>query len=156
MNASDVRDVLGDPGQGGAYFVDARDSASITAAAAALGFAVRRIDLAGCLGKADALARIARALHFPSWFGGNFDALADSLGDLSWLPAPGYLLLLEHSDEWREADDDNFAALLDILNEAAVRWGDHGTAFWALLPLPPRHLLTLERAKNAGPSLRLD
>ncbi|MGW2997195.1 barstar family protein, partial [Streptomyces sp. NPDC001193] len=28
----------------------------------------------------------------PSWFGGNWDALADALIDLSWLPrAPGRL-----------------------------------------------------------------
>lgn len=155
MDASDVRDLLADPGQGGAYFVDARDGDALAAAARALGFAVRRIDFAGCRDKAGALERIARALQFPAWFGANFDALADSLGDLAWLPAPGYLLLLERSDAWREADDDNFALLLDVLNEAAVDWGDHGTPFWALLPLPPEHLRTLERAHNAGPSLHL-
>ena len=90
-----------------------------------------------------ALDRIAGALQFPEWFGANFDALADSLGDLSWLPADGYVLLLEHTDDWRRADDDNFATLLDILNEAAVRWGDCGVPFWALLPLPEEQLSKL-------------
>ena len=82
----------------------------------------------------------AQALRFPGWFGGNFDALADSLGDLSWLPADGYLLLIEHSDGWRRRDDDNFATLLDILNEAGVVWGDRGVPFWALLLLPEEEL----------------
>src|SRR3546814_14890677 len=52
------------------------------AAAASLGFAVAEIDFRGCTGKDDALARFARALHFPDWFGGNWDALQDSLSDL--------------------------------------------------------------------------
>ena len=106
MTAMDVREVLADPGQGGAYFVDARDNDSLIEAASALEFSVTRIDLAGCRDKDTALDRIAAALRFPEWFGANFDALADCLGDLSWLPADGYLLLLEHSDEWRQGDDE--------------------------------------------------
>jgi RNAse (barnase) inhibitor barstar len=101
---------------------------------------VLRIDLAGCTGKERVLERFAQALRFPDWFGGNFDALADSLGDLSWLRADGYVLLIEHSDAWRRADDDNFAMLLDILNEAAASWGDQGVPFWALMLLPQQEL----------------
>jgi hypothetical protein len=32
-------------------------------------------------------------LAFPAWFGHNWDALADCLTDLSWLPAAGYVLI---------------------------------------------------------------
>jgi len=46
-----------------------------------------RIDLAGCTDKATLLARFAAALHFPDWFGHNWDALSDCLTDLSWLAA---------------------------------------------------------------------
>jgi hypothetical protein len=140
MMAVDVREVLADAGQGGAYFVDAGEADSLAEAATALAFAVLRIDLAGCASKADVLERFAQALRFPDWFGRNFDALADSLGDLSWLPADGYLLLIEHSDAWRQADDENFATLLDILNEGAASWGDQGVPFWALMPLPGEQL----------------
>lgn len=135
MIAPDVRQVLADPAQGGAYFVDARESDALADTARSLDFAVARIELAHCRDKAGVLARFAEALRFPAWFGGNFDALADSLGDLSWWPAEGYVLLIEHGDAWREADDENFATLLDILNEAAADWGDRGVPFWALLPL---------------------
>ena len=140
MMAVDVREVLADPAQGGAYFVDARESGALADAAQALDFRVARIDLKGCSDKDSVLRAFARAMQFPAWFGGNFDALADSLGDLSWLSADGYLLLLEHSDAWRQTDDDNFAVLLDILNEAAVTWGDQGVPFWALIPLPQDQL----------------
>ncbi|GAB3101234.1 barstar family protein [Lysobacter terrae] len=140
MMPVDVREVLADPTQGGAYFVDAREGGSLAEAAHALDFAVVRIDLSHRANKAGVLQRFEQAMRFPAWFGGNFDALADCLGDLSWLRAEGYVLLIEHSDAWRQADDDNFAALLDILNEAAVVWGDRGVPFWALMLLPQNEL----------------
>jgi hypothetical protein len=138
--ALDVREVLADPAQGGAYFVDARENDSLADAARALDFRVVHIDLAGCDSKEEVLRRFALALQFPEWFGGNFDALGDSIGDLSWLRADGYLLLIENTDAWRLADDDNFATLLDILNEAAVVWGDQGVPFWSLMLLPQDQL----------------
>ncbi|GAB3345757.1 barstar family protein [Lysobacter tyrosinilyticus] len=138
--ALDVREVLADPAQGGAYFVDMRENSSLADAARALDFRVVHVDLAGCADKEEVLRRFARELQFPSWFGGNFDALADSIGDLSWARADGYLLLIEHIDTWRQADDDNFATLLDILNEAAVVWGEQGVPFWSVMLLPPEQL----------------
>lgn len=144
MNAVDVREVLADASQGGAYFVDARDADAMGEAAGALDFSVTRIDLAGCASKEEALNRMARALGFPDWMDPNFGALAERLGDLSWRPADGYMLLIEHACAWRQADDDNFALLLDILNETAAVWGESGVPFWALLPLPPEQLHSLQ------------
>lgn len=143
MSAIDLRQVLADPAQSGAYFVDARETDALVDAARALDYSVTRIDLEGCRDKAGVLDRVAQALRFPGWFGANFDALTDSLNDLSWLPADGYVLMLEDSDEWRQADDENFATLLDILNETAVRWGDLGKPFWSLMPLPEQELSKL-------------
>ena len=37
------------------------------------------------LSKTDFLACLAKKLRFPSYFGGNWDALQDCLSDLSWL-----------------------------------------------------------------------
>ncbi|MFD9706003.1 barstar family protein [Lentzea sp. NPDC059081] len=44
--------------------------------------------------KKAAIAAIAKALDFPSWFGQNLDALHDSLTDLSWLPEGEYVLVV--------------------------------------------------------------
>lgn len=38
-------------------------------------------------------AAFAAALEFPDWYRGNWDALLDCLSDLSWRPAPGYLVI---------------------------------------------------------------
>ncbi|WP_341647529.1 barstar family protein [Thauera humireducens] len=53
-----------------------------------------RVELADCTDKAGLLRRFAEAFRFPDWFGHNWDALADCLTDLSWLPAPAYRVVL--------------------------------------------------------------
>jgi hypothetical protein len=136
MSALELSALLADATQGGAYFVDARDRVALIEAANGLSFAVLPVDFAGCLDKSQALEAIAQALRFPDWFGGNWDALADCLDDLSWLRADGYLLLLEHCDAWREAQPEAFAVLLEILNDTAQSWAQIGVPFWALTPLP--------------------
>jgi RNAse (barnase) inhibitor barstar len=140
MNALELRALLADPAQAGAYFVDARDTEAMAEAGAALEFAVARIDLDGCADKAELLRRVAAALNLPDWFGHNWDALADSLEDLSWLPAAGYLLLLEHAQDWQAQAGDDAATLLDILNEASAQWAEARKPFWALFPMPSERL----------------
>ncbi len=146
MIPTDFRALLLEPDQARAFFIDARDRGAMADAAASLDFAIARVDLAGCRDKADALERIAKGLSFPGWFGGNWDALADCLGDLSWLLAPGYLLLIENSSAWHEAQPDEFDTMLAILNEAALEWRERNVAFWALLPLPAEAMAALEDA----------
>lgn len=126
--------LLADASQAAAYFVDVRDRAALVEAANALDFHVAAANLETADDKDALLGEIAGALQFPGTFGGNWDALADSLGDLSWLPAPGYLLLLDHSADLREAAPDDFATLLEILDEAATAHARAGVPFWALLP----------------------
>ncbi|MFC3551949.1 barstar family protein [Lysobacter cavernae] len=144
MNATDLRSVLADAEHSGAYFVADTDTEAMAQAGAALGYAVLRIDLAGCTDKTELMRRFATAGQFPGWFGGNWDALADVLGDLSWLRGDGYLVLVEHASDWRAAHGEDFDTLLDLLNEAAFRWAEQDTAFWALLPFPAEQLAALD------------
>src|SRR3546814_9017789 len=104
----ELRSVLADPALSGVYVVEASGSADFLAAAMALDFAAVVVDLSGCSDKEEALARLQMALKFTDWFGGNWDALADCLSDMSWWPAAGYLLLLEHAGGWREAQPEEF------------------------------------------------
>ena len=145
MNAVDLRSLLAEANHGGAYFVAESDTAAIAEAGAALRYEVVHIDLAGCVDAPTLFARFARALRFPDWFGLNWDALADSLGDLSWLPASGYVLLIENASGWRAAAGEDAATLLEVLNAAGASWAAQGIAFWALLPLPAPELDALDR-----------
>ncbi len=52
----------------------------------------------------DLFAVLAQALKFPDYFGNNWDALDECLGDLEWWPAKGYVLLLSNSGVlWKNA-----------------------------------------------------
>ena len=52
------------------------------------------VSLLGVKSKDELLRRVAQALQFPEWFGGNWDALEDCLSDLSWQRADGWVILL--------------------------------------------------------------
>lgn len=144
MSALELRALLADASQNGAYFVDVRDREGLEAVARELEFRVVPIDFAGCRDRDEVLERFAAALRFPDWFGHNWDALADCLSDLSWSPADGYLLLLDHAAAWRAAAPDDFATLLAVLGDAAAAWTAQQLPFWALVPLSAEALEALD------------
>lgn len=136
MNDIDLSGMLADASASGAYYVDEGGREALLEAVRNLEFAFGAVDLSGHDDKDTVLSRIAAALRFPEWFGGNWDALADSLNDLSWWPADGYVLLLEHSHDWQQADPAGFDVLLDICSETAAGWAEHGVPFWLLVAVP--------------------
>lgn len=126
-----------DARQNGAYLVGETDLDTLDAAAHDEGHLVRRISLAGCRDKPDLLQRIATSLAFPETFGANWDALADCLGDLGWLPnAGGYVWLFDHADDLRDASENDFDVLCDVLEDACANWKERGTPCFAFLALP--------------------
>jgi RNAse (barnase) inhibitor barstar len=110
-------------------WINAAEVATLCAAGAAAGLHCARVDLSGREDKAGLLDALADALSFPEWFGRNWDALADCLGDLSWLPARGYLLVLEHPARLRARAARELDVALDILLEAAHDWAARDVPF---------------------------
>lgn len=90
-------------------------------------------DLARALDKARVLETIARACDVPATFGANWDALADSVQDLSWRPARVYVLHLSHAAAATQALGLEWHTLMQILGEAVLYWKDRGTAFVVLV-----------------------
>lgn len=126
-----------DTQQNGAYLVGETDLDTLDAAAHDAGQLVRRISLAGCREKHDLLQRIATSLAFPKTFGANWDALADCLGDLEWLPqAGGYAWLFDHAGDLRDASESDFDTLCDILDDACKGLRERGEPCFAFLALP--------------------
>jgi RNAse (barnase) inhibitor barstar len=101
--------------------------------AASLGLDAVRIDLAGCCDKQAFLARTADALGFPDWFGDNWDALFDCLADLSWRPAAGYVLILEHAQDMRQHAPEALDTALAVMADVANAWRDRGRPFRAIV-----------------------
>jgi hypothetical protein len=81
------------------------------------------------------LERIAKALDFPHWFGGNWDALEDSLGDLSWRKGVGHVLVFTAYPPREE-----LGILIDVLRSSAQDWAGRGKPFFAVLINPERNL----------------
>ena len=99
---------------------------------------VARIALFEAAGKELLMERIAGALAFPHWFGGNWDALEDCLTDLSWSKAAGHVLLIEGAGALAA---DERGILADILRSAAAYWAERRRPFFAVFvggepPLP--------------------
>jgi hypothetical protein len=129
---------LGDAADAGLREVTRHEVEALCDAARAARLHCARLDLAACRGKADLLTGFARELKFPTWFGHNWDALADCLDDLEWLRASGYLLVLENPVGLSNAAPKDFAVALDILADAARKWSERGTPFWVFITAPAR------------------
>lgn len=120
---------LKDTNEAGAFRLGCRLD-ELYAAVAEAGCVLFEVDLAGIEGKEKFIAAIARAVHAPNWFGGNWDALADILGDLSWQPASGYVLLLHHGNDTlgMVAGDHNIA--MDVFADTTAFWKSQNKPFW--------------------------
>lgn len=108
-------------------------AAAVVRLARSLGLEAVRVDCAGCADKAGLLERMADALGFPAWFGGNWDALFDCLADLSWRPAPGYVLVLENTGTLRQYAPESLDTAVAILADAAAAWSERGRPFRAFV-----------------------
>jgi RNAse (barnase) inhibitor barstar len=126
---------LDDINNAGVYSVGNQDIGPLSAAMRDAGLRVTTIDLHGCNDKRTLLARIAAQLDFPQSFGGNWDALSDSLRDLSWLQANGYALFFSDADGLREGAEKDFDTFLDVLAEASDAWTGQNVPFWAFVAL---------------------
>ena len=103
--------------------------------------------LAGVASKADFLARSQTVFRLPPTFGHNWDALADCLEDLAWLPARGYVVSIHNGAGFARRAPRDFATALEILGAAASYWKanralfavflDAETARWCNVVPPP-------------------
>ncbi|MDR1075844.1 MAG: barstar family protein [Xanthomonadaceae bacterium] len=124
---------LSDASEAGVYLIADTDLNAISAAARSAALRLCRIDLFGCDSKATLLLRLSTSLDFPAGRGRNWDAIADGLRDLGWMPAPGYALVFEDIDTLRNAQPEDFGTLVDILQEAAQFWAEDETPFWVFM-----------------------
>lgn len=130
-----LEQLLKDKDRAGVYLAGP-DTRLIAEAAQAAGLALWRVDIGHVHDKQGFITLVAKALAFPQWFGGNWDAFEDCLGDLSWQPAPGYVLLLEHGKHFGAGHKQEFVTAVEVLDGVAEYWQGQGKPFWAIVSGP--------------------
>jgi hypothetical protein len=137
---------LCDPARSGVYRT--RQSAQVENAVRSTRLDLARADLAGADDKEALLERLAQALGFPAWFGGNWDALEDCLGDLGWRAGDGHVFLFTG---YEDLPADDLGVLLDVLASSAAYWAERGRPFFAVF-VDATHALALPELFRSKPA----
>ena len=102
------------------------------------------LDLVMIEAQRDLFESIAHALDFPQWFGRNWDALEDMLGDLSWRKGEGHVLVFRSYPQGEE-----LGILLDVLRATTEYWAQRGKPFYAVFIDPAKKLAAPDLYRGA-------
>lgn len=122
-------------GRGGVFRCHARVPENALDAAMQLGLRVEKIGLQGARDKDAFLNAFAKALRFPDYFGHNWDAFYDCLTDLEHEKGEGILVVLREASGFARAEQEEFAAAVDSLQDAAEFWGEDGKMLLVIVEL---------------------
>ena len=115
---------------------------------------VVRLDGAAMGTEGALFAELAAALHFPDYFGSNWDAVRDCLSDLSWLPARSYLLIVDRADEvLATAPPAQLEVWQRVLTDTVRTWGEpvQDGEWWDRPPVPFTVLLVGRQVSHPTP-----
>ncbi|WP_117670321.1 barstar family protein [Micromonospora sp. MW-13] len=87
-------------------------------------FVVARLDGTRMTDAGHAFYEFSDALLFPGYFGWNWNALSDCLCDLTWLPADGYLIVVEDAPWLLSSSAEEQHTLFQILSRAVHHWAN--------------------------------
>jgi RNAse (barnase) inhibitor barstar len=97
------------------------------------GLAFAKMDIGHVHHKEELTGHFATAMSFPAHFGRNWDALRDCLGDLSWMPADGYVVVLEKSKHFGAGHRHDFDTALEVFKGVCDEWRGRGKPFWLFI-----------------------
>jgi RNAse (barnase) inhibitor barstar len=89
------------------------------------GFFVAEVSGRALSSDAELFAAMSVSLRFPSFFGENWDALADCLGGLEWFDGDRFVLLVGRAT-WLTQP---LGRLIEVWLSAAQEWSAQGTPF---------------------------
>lgn len=84
------------------------------------------VDGAKAQDKRSFIRTVGKALDFPAYSAQNWDAFEESLRDLTWKQAPGYLVLFDEPDQFAAREPEQWAVARDILQDAVHSWRKEG------------------------------
>ena len=129
--------------ESGVYYLLPAHQGSAVDAAQKKGLLVLTVEIAARANKDQALEQLGAALHFPTWYGANFDALFDCLTDPDWQPARGHVIMIKGMIELRATNPDDFATLIEVFEAATEARREAASPFWVLIDTPARGIPVL-------------
>jgi len=94
-----------------------------------LGLEVMETSIASVNSDKELFTVISTAMRFPDYFGNNWDALDECLGDMDWLPSHGYLLILYDAAQAWSTNPYVLGKLVTAWLEAAEFWANEEIPF---------------------------
>lgn len=95
------------------------------------------VDLGACGERKQLLERLGAALDLPNWYGANFDALADCLGDPDWRDGAATVIRLRGLSSFSKRAPADYALLLDVLDAACQARSAEGAALAVIIDDAP-------------------
>src|SRR5689334_4407549 len=127
-------DWLKDAARAGVFHLSA-DARELAGAAAAAGLMVIYVDIGHAHDREHFAEHVAEAMRFPDP-SDDWSAFADGLKDLAWMPAKGWVVILEKSKHFAGGHGGEFKQAMAAMSAAADHWRGKGTPFWTLIGGP--------------------
>lgn len=150
MSVAHYEALFADAASAGVHHLPHGSIDELLAGARAAGCLVLRVDLGASRDKDRMLSAIGKSMRFPEWFGHNWDALTDCLLDMGWLPATGYVVILEHCDGVHGHAEEDFVRLMRVFQEVADTWREDGVPFWCLVDMQADGIAWLPTVNQPG------
>lgn len=114
---------------------NARLPTTLAGAAQAAGMELVTVDTRKARDKPAFLRASAEALHFPEYFGQNWDAFYDCIADRAQAAGKGEVIVFEDLSGFARTEPEEFATAVDALREAAEFWVEQSKRLIVLIGL---------------------
>jgi len=112
------------------------DARALAGAAASAGLMVIYVDIGHAHDREDFLADASKAMRFPERLCADWNAFSSGLKDLSWIPAKGWVVILEKSKHFAGGHGGEFKQAMAAMSSATEHWREAGKPFWTLIGGP--------------------
>ena len=79
------------------------------------------------------LNHAATVMHFPDYFGNNWDSFEECLTDLEWVDAEGFLIYFDHTDGFAQHHESQLETVVELFQDAVDAWKGEGKSMLVLL-----------------------
>jgi len=125
--------LLAQTADAGVYFLPDADVDELLEAAAVNTFPVVRANLGGCFDRADLMLRLAGVLALPPHRLEDWAELPRAIAEAAPPDAPGLVLVVEHSEDFRARAREEFKLAMEALQASSVSWAEAGRPLWSFL-----------------------